>query len=51
MILRHQAGDWGDALCAEDAARNDEALRSATTTCARTTTDRRAIAPVSPSRN
>ncbi|WP_278362229.1 hypothetical protein [Stutzerimonas kunmingensis] len=28
LILRHQAGDWGDALCAEDVARNDEALRS-----------------------
>lgn len=28
LILRHQAGDWGDALGAEDVARNDEALRS-----------------------
>lgn len=28
LILRHQAGDWGDALCTEDAVRNDEALRS-----------------------
>ncbi|WDI39876.1 hypothetical protein [Bremerella sp. P1] len=26
FILRHQSGDWGEALCDEDKALNDEAL-------------------------